>query len=225
MLIAAWIASALVFISFFTKTIVPLRRIAIASNVAFIIYALMAINYGIFDKVLPIMVLHVALLALNILRLREIQKTIHAVQTMTRADASLDALVPYMKHERMKRGEWLFKKGDAADRLYVLKKGRIRLVEFEKTLEAGAVFGEVGIFSDSEMRTSSALSEDDCELYSLTSDKAVELFYQDPRFGFYIVRALARYVSEGIDQALPPIGKNGILPDGSIDNGLATVRT
>ena len=52
MLIAAWVASGLVFTSFFTKTIVPLRRIAIVSNVAFIVYALMGINFGIFDKVL-----------------------------------------------------------------------------------------------------------------------------------------------------------------------------
>jgi CRP-like cAMP-binding protein len=122
---------------------------------------------------------------------------------MTREHASLDALVPYMKHESVKRGQWLFKKGDVADRLYVLKKGRIRLVEFDKALEAGAVFGEVGVFAENEARTSSAMAEDDCELYSLTSAKAVELFYQDPRFGFYIVRALARYVSEGVDFASP----------------------
>lgn len=203
MQIAAWLAAGLVFASFFMKTIVPLRRIAIASNIAFISYALMGIHFGIFDKVLPIFILHIALLPVNVMRLREVRNTIRAVKTMTREHASLDALIPYMKHESIKRGQWLFRKGNLADRLYVLKKGRIKLVEFDKTLEAGAVFGEVGVFSENEVRTSSALSDDDCELYSLTSDKAVELFYQDPRFGFYIVRALARYVSEGVNFASP----------------------
>lgn len=218
MLIAAWVAAGLVFASFFMKTIVPLRKVAIAGNIAFIVYALMGINFAIFDKVLPILVLHAALLILNIMRLREVQNTIRSVMAMTREHASLDALIPYMKRESVRRGELLFRKGALADRLYVLKRGRIKLVEFDKILEAGAVFGEVGIFSENEIRTSSAVSEDDSELYSLTSEKAVELFYQDPRFGFYIVRALARYVSEGVDiatrqsetaQLMPGMNSNG----------------
>jgi hypothetical protein len=222
MQIAAWLAAALVFASFFMKTIVPLRRRAIAGNIAFIGYALMGINFGIFDKVLPILVLHTALLPVNVMRLREILGTMRSVRAMTREHASLDALIPYMKHESVKQGQWLFKKeGDLADRLYVLKKGRIRLVEFDKQLEAGAVFGEVGVFAESEVRTTSALSEDDAELYSLTSDKAVELFYQDPRFGFYIVRALARYVSEGVNFGSQQESGNEFPPVAASDNALA----
>jgi CRP-like cAMP-binding protein len=102
-----------------------------------------------------------------------------------------------MASEQYRKGQWLFKKGDAADRLYLLKKGNLRLVEFDKVVPPGSVFGEVGVFSENEVRTSSAYCEEDCELFSITGEKAVELFYQDPRFGFYIVRALARYVSEG----------------------------
>lgn len=210
--IVAWVAAGLVFLSFFMKTIVPLRTLAIASNVVFICYALMGINFGIFDKVLPIFVLHIALLPLNVMRLRQVRNTIRSVQAMTREHASLDALIPYMKHESLKRGQLLFKKGDLADRLFVLKKGRVKLVEFDKTLEPGTVFGEVGIFSESAVRTSSALSDEDCELYSLTSEKAIELFYQDPRFGFSIVRALARYVSEGVDLASPQDDRAGFVP-------------
>ena len=40
MQLLAWIASSLVFASFFMKTIMPLRAVAIASNVVFIGYAL-----------------------------------------------------------------------------------------------------------------------------------------------------------------------------------------
>jgi CRP-like cAMP-binding protein len=132
---------------------------------------------------------------------------------MSREHASLDVLIPYMKHESIKRGQWLFRKGDSADRLFILKTGRIQLIEFDKTLEAGTVFGEVGIFSESATRTSSAVSDEDCELYSLTSEKAIELFYQDPRFGFSIVRALARYVSEGVDSASPRRDADEPLPE------------
>ena len=69
--IAAWLASALVFTSFFMKTIVPLRTVAIGSNLAFILYALLGARYGIFEKVLPILVLHSLLLPLNLLRVHE----------------------------------------------------------------------------------------------------------------------------------------------------------
>ena len=41
----AWLAAALVFASFFMKTIVPLRSLAIASNLAFIGYALLGATW------------------------------------------------------------------------------------------------------------------------------------------------------------------------------------
>lgn len=51
--LVAWVASALVFLAFFMKTMMPLRLVAIASNVAFVVYALFGLHYGIFEKVLP----------------------------------------------------------------------------------------------------------------------------------------------------------------------------
>lgn len=195
----AWLAAGLVFMSFFMKTIVPLRTLAIASNVAFIGYALLGIHYGVFDKVLPILVLHLALLPLNILRLRQVKQTIHKVRAVSRANPSLEFLIPYMQREAVRQGEHLFRKGDEANRLFLLQKGRVVFTEIGKVAVAGDVFGEVGIFAENQQRTSSALCEEDCELFSITGEKAIELFYQDPSFGFFIVRALARYVAEGVD--------------------------
>ena len=53
-----YIASVLVFTTFYMKTMVPLRLVAIASNVAFIIYAL-------WGRLTPILILHVLLLPLD----------------------------------------------------------------------------------------------------------------------------------------------------------------
>jgi CRP/FNR family transcriptional regulator, cyclic AMP receptor protein len=72
--IAAWVASGFVFTTFFMKTMVALRIVAIASNIAFIAYALLGLRYGIFEKVLPIFVLHSMLLPLNVLRLCETKR-------------------------------------------------------------------------------------------------------------------------------------------------------
>jgi hypothetical protein len=46
MQVFAWIAAVLVFSSFFMQTIVPLRTLAIASNIVFICYSLLGVAGG-----------------------------------------------------------------------------------------------------------------------------------------------------------------------------------
>jgi hypothetical protein len=79
MQIAAWLAARLVFASFFMKTIVPLRTLATISNITFIYYALMGVNFGVFDKVLPILVLHCALLPLNMMSRGKVRSNVSII--------------------------------------------------------------------------------------------------------------------------------------------------
>ena len=217
MQLVAWLAAGLVFMSFFMKTIVPLRTLAIASNLVFISYALMGLQYGVFDKVLPILVLHLSLLPLNIVRLREVTATIRSLHEVKTGRLSLDILLPYMKHQHTRKGQVLFRKGDEADNVYLIQEGRVIFPEVGKVLVPGEFFGEVGVFSESNRRTSSAICEEDCELFSITGEKVIELFYQDPRFGFIIVRALSRYLSHG---PADPEG-NPDLPEVKLDTDRA----
>src|SRR5919197_2457224 len=115
--VAAWLAAFLVFTSFFMKTIIPLRIIAIASNMAFIAYALLGLAYGVFGRVYPILALHSCLLPLNILRLRQLRTLIRAVHDASDEDA-INALVPFMTAEARHKGDVLFKQGEPADQLY-----------------------------------------------------------------------------------------------------------
>jgi CRP/FNR family cyclic AMP-dependent transcriptional regulator len=66
--VAGFIASALVLLTFAMRDMRLLRATAICSNVAFIIYS--GVNW-----LLPVLALHVMLLPLNILRLRELNAT------------------------------------------------------------------------------------------------------------------------------------------------------
>lgn len=59
-----WLAAALVLATFSARAMVPLRAIAVSSNVAFIAYAYMA---GLW----PILLLHSIMLPLNMMRLRQ----------------------------------------------------------------------------------------------------------------------------------------------------------
>lgn len=192
---AAWFAALLVFSSFFMKTMIPLRVVAIASNVAFVTYALLGLRYGIFGRVYPILVLHASLLPLNVLRLREIKRLMDAVNKASKSE-TFEYLIPYMRSERHSRGETLFSKGDVADKLYLIDEGSIFMPELGKRLSDGAVFGEVGLFAPQSIRSLSAVCEEDCRLHAINKDKVLELYYQNPRFGFFLIRMVSGLVQE-----------------------------
>jgi len=189
----AWLAAVLVFATFFMKTIVPLRMMAIVSNVAFIAYGLLGLGLDIFAKVAPILVLHCSLLPLNLLRLFEVKRSIRAVRSMQGEHATADFLTPYMEMRHYPAGSVLFSRGDPADKVYVLASGTVRIVEFDRQLKPGELFGEIGVFNDKATRTGTAVCDEACQLFSVSSAKILELFYQDQRFAFQIARRLARY--------------------------------
>ena len=193
--IAGWLSAALVFSSFFMKTMIPLRMVAICSNVAFMTYALLGLKYGVFGRVYPILVLHASLLPLNIIRLRQQKVLIRAVREASE-DEMVRSLVPYMQAETRAAGEVLFKKGEAANRLYVIQRGHVRFAEIGKVVGDGQVFGEVGLFAPQNVRTLSAICDEDCRLYTITREKVLELYYQNPQFGFFLIRLVAGRVFE-----------------------------
>ena len=196
--IAAWVASALVFLTFFMKTMIPLRVVAIVSNVAFIGYALLGLRYGIFDKLLPILVLHVLLLPLNVFRLWQMKHLTRKFSTASN-QVMIERLVPYMKREAFAQGNALFRKGDAADKIYFIESGAVEVPEVRRVLAGGSVFGEVGIFTPHMTRSASAICAQASVVYSIHRDEVLQLYYQNPEFGFVIVRLLSRYVSENVD--------------------------
>jgi hypothetical protein len=195
LVITAWVAAFLVFSSFFMKTMIPLRIVAIVSNVAFITYALLGITYGIFDRVYPILVLHACLLPLNVLRLRQLRRLTAAVQQATHEDV-LQSLIPYMKTETHPTGTVLFRQGDPADRFYMIQEGRVLFPEIEKRIGPGEVFGEVGLFAPQGVRALSAICEEACRLSVISGEKVLELYYQNPKFGLFLIRLVSGLVIE-----------------------------
>ena len=203
--VAAWFAAFLVFSSFFMKTIVPLRIVAMGSNVAFIVYALLGLAYGVFGRVYPILVLHSCLLPLNVLRLRQLRTLIRAVHEAS-DDEAIHALIPFMTAEAGRKGDILFRQGEPADRLYLLQTGRVGFSELDKHVSPGALFGEVGLFAPHGKRTLTAVCEEDCRLATISRDKVLELYFQNPKFGLFLIRLISGYVpgDSGRDPAAMP---------------------
>jgi CRP/FNR family transcriptional regulator, cyclic AMP receptor protein len=201
--LAGWLASLLVFSAFFMKTMLPLRLTAIASNVAFIVYALLGLDYGIFGRLYPILVLHSCLLPLNVVRLRQLTRLIEAVRGASNQEA-IQALIPYMKTGSYAAGDLVFRRGDRADTLYVIQQGEVAFPEAGKSVSAGAVFGEVGLFAPQGVRSLSAVCENDCRLSEISKEKALELYYQNPRFGMFLIRLVAGLLLESGASATAP---------------------
>jgi CRP-like cAMP-binding protein/multidrug resistance efflux pump len=189
---AGYLASLLVFVTFYMKTMVPLRVAGILSNVAFLTYALI-------EHLVPIMILHGALLPLNLFRLYEILNLVGEIRGARSGDLALDALLPFMTRRRFKAGETLFRKGEPSHEMFYIREGVIRLDEIGRTIGESDVLGEISMFSPSRKRTATAVCETDGELLRMSDDQVLRLYHQNPSFGFYIVRLITRRLIENYE--------------------------
>ncbi len=183
--VAGYVASVLVFMTFYMKTMVPLRIVGILSNIAFI-------TYGIIDGLLPILILHLSLFPLNIIRLHQLWRLMEKTRESAGGELSFESLLPFMSPKRLKAGELLFRKGDAAHEMFYICEGVIRLPELGKTIGKGETLGEIGLFSPEKTRTETAICETDCELLRMSEDRVMQLYNQNPRFGFHLIRVPRR---------------------------------
>ena len=224
LVIAGWIASALVFSSFFMKAMLPLRLAAIASNFAFMTYALLGLAYGDFGRLYPIFVLHICLLPLNVVRLRQLRRVAGDVRD---ADGKqvVRALAPYLTLETHQAGETLFRRGRAADRLYLVQQGTVAIPEAGVALSPGDVFGEVGLFAPHGRRTAGAVCATDCRLLTLSGPKLLELCHQDGRLAVCLARLLAGYVYAATGKSGPGAGAAGPVRPRGLRTGASPEAT
>jgi CRP/FNR family cyclic AMP-dependent transcriptional regulator len=194
--VLGYAASASVLATFCMSTMVPLRVIALASNVLFIAFGALAHIY-------PVLVLHIILLPVNITRLIQILRLIQGVKAAQVNDLSVESLLPFMSHRFVKAGEVLMSKGDKADRMYYLVDGKLEIRELGKTLERGAVLGEIGIFARDQRRTATVVCVSDCELYEMSESKAKQLYFQDRSFGLAVLQLIIARLMENMKLLQP----------------------
>ncbi len=188
---AGYFAAFLVFLTFYMKTMVPLRVIGICSNCVFIIY-------GYLGGLYPVLILHFILLPLNGLRLREMLRLTREVRGATQGDLNMDWLKPFSSTRRVKSGDVLFRKGDAADIMFFVVSGRCRLAELGMDILSGQVVGELGLLAPDQSRTQTLECVEDGEVLQITYEQVKQLCYQNPRFGFYFLQLTTRRLFENI---------------------------
>jgi biotin carboxyl carrier protein len=83
--------------------------------------------------------------------------------------------------------------------MFYVREGVVRLDEIGRTIGAGDMLGEIGMFSPSRKRTVTAVCDTDVELLRMSDDQVLRLYYQNPKFGFHIVRLITRRLIENYE--------------------------
>jgi len=189
--IAAAAGIALTVVQYWMKTMIPLRVVGIVTNVLFLIYAGLS-------QIWPTFILNCIVLPLNLYRVHEMRQLIRRTQRAARADLDMTWLQPFMSKRRTKAGQVIFRKGDAAEAMYLVVGGRFRLQEIDVTIEPGAVVGELGLLAPEGLRTATLISQDDGELLALSYERFEELYYQNPEFGLGFLKLTSKRLFDNI---------------------------
>ena len=124
--------------------------------------------------------------------LRSTSVNFHQIREAEDGRLDLDWLLAHMTHQHMAPNTVLFKQGDPGRELYYLQRGSIKLPEIGVELTSGAMFGEIGIFSTTHKRTTSAICATGVEVFTLTSDQVKRLYLLNPQFALYVVHQIAK---------------------------------
>ncbi len=192
--VLGYIAAALVFTTFSMKTMVPLRIVGICSNVFFI-------AYGYLNPAYPLLVLHCLLLPLNIFRLREMLSLVKESKESTEGDLDMNWIKPFTKTRDMHPGEMLFRKGEEATEIIFVMSGSLQIPELGAVIAPGEVVGELGMLAPDRKRTASAVCVDGGQILFITYDQVRQLFFQNPKFGYYFMQVASARLFENLKRA------------------------
>jgi hypothetical protein len=173
------------------RTIVPLRVIGIISMVFFIAYGALAGAVATF-------LLYLLSLPINVIRLHQMLNLVKKARISAQGDLSMDWLKPFMIQRRFKEGDVLFRKGDTAKEMFYTVTGRFLVTEIGVELPPGRIMGELGFLSPKNKRTQTVKCIEDGEVLSITYDKLLELYFQNPEFGYYFLRLTSERLMQNI---------------------------
>ncbi len=173
------------------RTIVPLRIIGIISIVFFIAYGALAGAVATF-------LLYLLSLPINVIRLRQMLNLVKKARVSAQGDLSMDWLRPFMTPRKYKKGEVLFHKGDVAKEMFYTVSGKFLVKEIGIELPPGRIMGELGFIDPKNRRTGTVESLENGEVLTITYDRLLELYFQNPDFGYYFLRLTTERLMQNI---------------------------
>ncbi|MBN8982109.1 MAG: cyclic nucleotide-binding domain-containing protein [Rhizobiales bacterium] len=176
----ALLGSIFFVVTLMTRTMVPLRIANMISNIFFVAFGALASDIKTF-------LLYLLLVPINGVRLYQMQRLVKKAKEATKGDKSMEWLKPFMTERKYKKGNMLFKKGDVAKEMFLTITGKFRVNEFNVDLPPGSLMGELGFLTPKNRRTATIECTEDGQVLSIEYDKLLEIYFQNPEFGYYFL--------------------------------------
>jgi hypothetical protein len=197
----ALVGAALYVATLMVRTIVPLRIIGIISMVFFIAYGALA-------GAITTFFLYLLSLPINVIRLRQMLTLVKKARLSAQGDLSMDWLRPFMTPRKYKKGDVLFEKGDIAKEMFYTVSGKFLVKEIGVELPPGRIMGELGFIDPNNRRTGTVESLENSEVLSITYDRLLELYFQNPEFGYYFLRLTTERLMQNIARLEVTVAEN-----------------
>jgi Cyclic nucleotide-binding domain len=174
-----------------TQTMVPLRVANMVGCAFFAVFGALAHDVKTF-------LLYLLLLPINAVRLRQMLNLVKTARAATQGDTSMEWLKPFMTERKYRKGDILFRKDDAADEMLLTITGKFLVKEIGVELPPGRLMGELGFLTPDNRRTATIECIEDGHVLTVTYEKLLEIYFQNPQFGYYFLALTSQRLLENI---------------------------
>jgi ABC-type multidrug transport system fused ATPase/permease subunit len=174
-----------------TQTMVPLR---VANMIGCAFFA----GFGALAGNVTTFLLYLLMVPINAYRLRQMLNLVKKARSATQGDTSMEWLKPFMTERKYRKGDVLFKKDDTADEMFLTITGNFLVKEINVELPPGRLMGELGFLSPDNKRTATVECTEDGHVLTITYEKLLEIYFQNPQFGYYFLVLTSQRLLENI---------------------------
>ena len=187
----ALVGSAFFVATLLTQTMVPLRVSNMIGCACFV-------GFGALAHDVKTLLLYLLMLPINAVRLRQMLNLVKKARSATQGDMSMEWLKPFMTTRKYRKGDILFRKDDAADEMLLTVTGKFLVQEISVELPPGRLMGELGFLTPDNRRTATIECLEDGHVLSITYEKLLEIYFQNPQFGYYFLVLTSQRLLENI---------------------------
>jgi ABC-type multidrug transport system fused ATPase/permease subunit len=186
-----------------TQTMVPLR---VANMIGCAFFAI----FGALTGTVTTFLLYLLMVPINAYRLRQMLHLVKMARTATQGDTSMEWLKPFMTERKYRKGDILCRKDDAAKEMFLTVTGGFLVTEIGVALPPGQLMGELGFLSPDNRRTATIVCTEDGHVLTITYEKLLEIYFQNPQFGYYFLVLTSQRLLENIARLEAIVAQNKI---------------
>jgi cyclic nucleotide-binding protein len=191
-----------------TQTMVPLR-------VANMIGCAFFVGFGALAGDVKTFLLYLLMLPINAYRLRQMLNLIKKARSATQGEPSMEWLKPFMTERKYRKGDILVRKGDPANEMFLTVTGKFLVTEIGVEIPPGQLMGELGFLSPNNRRTATVECTENGHVLTITYEKLLEIYFQNPQFGYYFLVLTSQRLLENNARLEAIVVKNKVAQQGA----------